>query len=181
MLTNLIAVALLPSASALALPTQPATAPAAMAAFCIGAESAVAYDSIPVVEPDFAAMEKARLVREQKASGKVKELKGKLAKVLASRTERDFVDAADEMALWVIAEQSIPEGIGVKAMAGELKDCFEALPKKGYACEATRTNNGVCFTPGRNAEFAYDSLLREVRKYSKIQLGDYRKVEFNAF
>ena len=101
--------------------------------------------SIPVVEPDFAAMEKARLVREQKASGKVKELKGKLAKVLASRTERDFVDAADEMALWVIAEQSIPEGIGVKAMAGELKDCFEALPKKGYACEATRTNNGVCF------------------------------------
>ena len=45
----------------------------------------------------------------------------------------------------------------------------------------TRTNKGVCYTPGKDVELALDSLLKELRTYSKIQLGDYRKVEFNAF
>ena len=66
-------------------------------------------------------------------------------------------------------------------MVADLKESYEALPKKGYACEATRTNKGVCFTPGKQAELAYESLLKQLRLYSKIQLGDYRRVEFNAF
>ena len=103
----------------------------------------------------------------------------------------------------------------MKTFVAELKDAFDALPKKSYACEMTRTNKGVCFTPGKDVELAFESLLKELRTYSvrgrgahprapitipplhmrltwsivrmrtefaqKIQLGDYRKVEFNAF
>ena len=35
--------------------------------------------------------------------------------------------------------------------------------------------------PMAGAELAYDSLIKELRKYTIIQLGDYRRVEFNAF
>ena len=77
--------------------------------------------------------------------------------------------------------RAVPEGIRIKAFVSELKESFEALPKKSYACEMTRTNKGVCYTPGKDVELALESLLKELRTYSKIQLGDYRKVEFNAF
>ena len=107
---------------------------------------------------------------------------------------------------------AVPEGIKVKLFVQDLKDAYESLPKKAYGCEMTRTNKGVCYTPGKNVELAFESLLKELRTYSvralppsppppmcppdgcadtpvlacgwpeqKIQLGDYRKVEFNAF
>lgn len=41
-----------------------------------------------------------------------------------------------------------------------------ALPKKGYACEKTRDNNGVCYTPGPPADGAYTAALKELRKYA---------------
>ena len=76
---------------------------------------------------------------------------------------------------------AVPEGIKLKPFVSDLKEAYEALPKKTYACEMTRTNKGVCYTPGKDVELAFESLLKELRTYSKIQLGDYRRVEFNAF
>ena len=93
----------------------------------------------------------------------------------------DFVSAADNLALWVIGEGSIPDGIKGKEFVKRITASLENLPKKAYACEPTRTNNGVCFTVGRKAEAAYDALIKQIRKYSVIQLGDYRRVEFQAF
>jgi len=156
-----------------------ATACGAVAALC--AERVSAYDAIPNIEPDFAAMELQREERMVKSRKKTIELRAKLRVMQDAKTGKDFAEAADDMALWVIGEGSVPEGIKLKPFVAELKDAYGALPTKGFACEMTRTNKGVCYTPGKDVELAFESLLKELRTYSKIQLGDYRKVEFNAF
>lgn len=69
----------------------------------------------------------------------------------------------------------------MKALVARLRETYENLPKRGFKCEPTRTNNGFCYSPGKGAELAYESLIKEIRKYSVIQLGDYRRVEFQAF
>ena len=61
---------------------------------------------------------------------------------------------------------AVPEGIKVKLFVQDLKDAYESLPKKAYGCEMTRTNKGVCYTPGKNVELAFESLLKELRTYS---------------
>ena len=40
---------------------------------------------------------------------------------------------------------------------------------------------GLCYTPGPGAELAFQGLMKQMRKYSMIQLGDFRKVEYAAF
>lgn len=157
-----------------------ATAGSAFAALAT-ASAASAYDAIPVVEADFAAAERARKEREALAKKRTESLLQKLAPLEAAKSEAEFVPACDDLALWVISETSIPEGIKVKELVKRITNSLEALPRKSYACEATRTNNGVCYTPGRQAEAAYDALIKQIRKYSVIQLGDYRRVEFQAF
>lgn len=157
-----------------------ATAGSAFAALAT-ASAASAYDAIPVVEADFAAAEKARKEREALAKRRTDSLLTKLRPLEAATSEAEFVPACDELALWVIAEGSIPEGIKVKELVKRITNSLEALPRKSYACEATRTNNGICYTPGRQAEAAYEALIKQIRKYSVIQLGDYRRVEFQAF
>ena len=157
-----------------------ATAGSAFAALAT-ASAASAYDAIPVVEADFAAAERARKEREALAKKRTESLLQKLAPLEAAKSEAEFVPACDDLALWVISETSIPEGIKVKELVKRITNSLEALPRKSYSCEATRTNNGVCYTPGRQAEAAYDALIKQIRKYSVIQLGDYRRVEFQAF
>jgi len=145
----------------------------------VGAASA--YDSIPVVEPDFAAMEQARKDRDKVASKKTLDLVKKLKPVEQATNEAEFITAADALALWVIGEGSVPDGIGVKNLVARIRLAYDALPKRSYPCEKTRTNGGVCYSPGKGAELAYEALLKEIRKYTVIQLGDYRRVEFQAF
>merc|ERR1719502_163904 len=159
--------------------TAVAAACGAFAALC--AERVNAYDAIPQIEPDFAAMELQREERLAKSRKKTAELRAKLKVMQEAKTGSVFIEAADDMALWVIGEGSVPEGIKMKPFVADLKEAFEALPKKSYACEMTRTNKGICYTPGKDVELAFEALLKELRTYSKIQLGDYRKVEFNAF
>merc|ERR1719478_262022 len=118
----------------------------------------MAYDSIPVVEPDFAAMEKARMEREQKSRKKTAELNVKFEKVFAAKNEQEWIDACDAVSLWVIGEGAVPEGIKIKQTVGELKKAYGKLPQKKFSCEATRTNQGVCYTPGKGAELAFESL-----------------------
>ena len=70
---------------------------------------------------------------------------------------------------------------GVKGVVKRIQIAFDDLPKRRYACEPTRTNGGVCYSPGKGAELAYEALIKQLRKYTIIQLGDYRRVEFQAF
>lgn len=157
-----------------------ATIGSAMAALAT-ATGASAYDAIPEVQTDFAASERLRKERADLDAKRTKKLLEKLAPLEASTNEADFITAADELALYVIGEGSVPEGIKVKEFVKRITGALEALPQKKYSCEATRTNNGICYTPGKGATAAYDSLIKQLRKYSMIQLGDYRKVEFKAF
>merc|ERR1711907_365175 len=113
--------------------------------------------------------EKQRAERLAKSNKKTAELNAKLRTLQDANNAKGFIEAADDMALWVIGEGSVPEGIRIKTFVAELKEAFEALPKKSYACEMTRTNKGVCYTPGKDVELALDSLLKELRTYSKIQ------------
>jgi len=154
-------------------------AAAGMLAF--GVHAAGAYDAIPNVEPDFAAMEKARAERAAKSAIKTKSLTDKTNLLFTAKNEDEWIAACDEVSLWVIGEGAVPEGIRIKQLVAEIKLAFANLPQKAYACEYTRTNKGICYTPGKGAELAFDSMLKELRKYSMIQLGDYRRVEFNAF
>lgn len=155
---------------------------AALATAALAAPAAVhAYDAIPTVEADFAEMERARNIRLAKAAKRAESLFAVVKKVEVTKTESEFVESMDALSLWVIGEGSIPEGVGVKELVKRLTVAYDALPKKNYACEATRTNNGICYTPGKGAELAYESTIKQIRKYSMIQLGDYRRVEFKAF
>ena len=187
-----------------------AVATALSAATALVADRAGAYDSIPQVEPDFAAMEKLREERLAKSAKKTVELKGKVSKVQAAKDGPTFIKATDEMAVWVIGEGSrapsrpepallvsawtrlqprspgalparpgdcaVPEGYKVKALVQDLKDAYDSLPKKSYACEMTRTNKGVCYTPGKDVELAFDALLKELRTYSVRDLERDRSV-----
>merc|ERR1719258_3257 len=85
------------------------------------------------------------------------------------------------LALWVIGKGFIPEGVPVKALVNRIRLAYEDLPRRPYSCAVTRTNNGVCYTPGKNVEAAYEACLKEIRQASLITLGDIRTVKFQAF
>ena len=72
----------------------------------LGADRVTAYDAIPTVEPDFAAMEKQRSERLAKSNKKTAELNAKLKVLQEATNAKGFIDAADDMALWVIGEGS---------------------------------------------------------------------------
>jgi len=154
---------------------------AAVAVATLFSGVAQAYDAIPTVEPDFAAMEQLRKERDASATKKTASLIKVLKPLEQSTTEAEFISAADTLALWVIGEGSVPDGIGVKTLVARIRLAYDSLPKRGFACPKTRTNNGYCYSPGKGAELAYEALLKEIRKYTVIQLGDYRRVEFQAF
>jgi len=142
---------------------------------------ASAYDAIPSVESNFA---EAELKRKQKDDNDRKltiELVKFLKKIEQSTTEADFIPACDALAVWVIGQGSVPDGIGIKNLVKRVTLAFDNLPKRSYKCEKTRDNGGYCYSPGRGAELAYEALIKVLRKYTIIQLGDYRRVEFNAF
>lgn len=151
------------------------------AAGLLSSAAANAYDALPSVEADFAEAEKRRKEKEARDVKKTAELVPLLKAIERSSTVDEFIPACDKLALWVIGEGSVPDGLGIKNIVARIKVAYDDLPKKGFKCEKTRDNNGICFGPGQEATGAYEALLRELRKYSMIQLGDYRKVEFRAF
>ena len=125
MLRIVMTLALLSCAAGLALPTRTAAAgaasPAAAAplgrrqavatafgavAALAGAGGANAYDAIPVIEPDFAAMELQRKERLAKSDKKTAELRKKINELAKATNGPDFIKAADDVALWVIGEGS---------------------------------------------------------------------------
>lgn len=159
------------------------SAGAALAASLLSSARANAYDSLPEVKADFAASEQARKEKEAKDKKLTAELVKLLKVIESSRTEAEFIPACDAMAVWVIGQGygAVPDGIGVKNLVARIKLSYDNLPKRSYKCEKTRDNNGICYSPGRGAELAYEALIKQIRKYTIIQLGDYRRVEFYSF
>jgi len=188
-------VLLLGCASALRLPSKSVTPSssgaiarrdvAAAAAGLLGAFAlplaAPAYDSVPTVDADFAKTEKERQERAAIAKKKTAEINQFIRSIETAADKGQFIEACDKYAVYIIGEGKFPEGVPIKPMVARIRDAYEDLPKKKFRCPATRDNNGVCYSPGQDAEEAYEALIKQIRKYSLILVGDYRTVTFKAF
>ena len=143
------------------------------------ATPAFAYDAIPEVAADFEALEKARSASLAADKIKAKDLMSKVAKIEAATSPQEFVAAADQVALWVIGNGKFPEGVKVKGVVERVKIAYDDQPVIRYPCKNNRS--GQCERHDIAVEDAMQQLMNQMRKYSMIQLGDYRKVEFKAF
>ena len=93
-------------------------------------------------------------------------IRPQLKAVAAATTAGEFSDAADQLVLWIISKGEIPEGVDAKAIRDVLRTAYLALPQRAYGCEMTRTNKGICYSPGEPADSAYESALKYLRKYA---------------
>uniref|UniRef100_A0A7S4B5R8 Uncharacterized protein n=1 Tax=Chrysotila carterae TaxID=13221 RepID=A0A7S4B5R8_CHRCT len=156
---------------------------AALGALSGGVSQAFAYDSIPTATPDFAAAEKARKEREVLIEKETAALIPYVEKIEAATNADTFEKAADELALYVIGKGAIADGVNIKRLVARIRTAYEALPQFGYTCPKgqEKRDNALCYSPGVTVENAYGSLMKELRKYSMIQLGDFRKVQMSQF
>lgn len=125
-----------------------------------------AYDSISSEQADFEAMEKLRKERAARLEKNNNEIKPYLVSLSGSKDVETYAKEADKLSLYIIGKGELPEGINPGQVRDVIQDTYEALPKKGYLCEPTRSNNGVCFAPGPPADDAYKACINELRKYS---------------
>lgn len=72
---------------------------------------------------------------------------------------------------WLTAEDTspLPEGFKTRELISSIRAAKEALPQVSYACEMTRTNGGVCFSAGRQAEGAYQAFLAQLKARAPLQ------------
>jgi len=143
--------------------------------------AAPAYDAIPDVDPDFEKMQKLREERTAEARKKTVVFNGYIKEIEAAADKDAYIAAADKFALFIIGEGKFPEGANIKGIVKRITLAYEDLPQKKYRCAPTRTNNGVCTTPGKDVEDAYQALVNQIDKYSRIVVGDYRTVTYKAF
>ena len=127
---------------------------------------AYAYDSVPTISPDFDKLEKKRIAREEMEKKNRARIQPHLDEVAAAVTPQAYTDACDKLAVYIIGEGALPSGIDAAEVRDVVQDTYEALPQVGFACEKTRTNNGVCYSPGPLADDANKATLYELRKYA---------------
>ena len=116
------------------------------------------------------------------AKNKLK-IKPYLDEVARATNQNEFADATDKLAAFVIGEGRIPEGVEPTRLRDVIVDSYKSLPltvkyKVGEKpppglplCEATRTNGGVCYSPGALAEDSYRTVIGELRTYAKSKGG----------
>ena len=138
---------------------------AAAAAFAFPADGR-AYDSIAPVQADLAELEKKRKAREEVMKRAKQEIKPLLRTISSAATPADYSDAVDQLTVWLIGKGSLPEGIDAGAVRDVIQDTYESLPQRAYACEMTRTNKGICFSPGEPADSAYKASIGQLRKFA---------------
>jgi len=126
----------------------------------------LAYDTAPDNTIDVAALEKARAEKEKQNKKNRAELEPYLKKISGATDKNSFADAADSFTLWLIGKGYFPEGLNARGIKERIEESYNSLPKKGYGCERTRDNNGVCFSPGEPADSAYKAAIDNLRKYS---------------
>ena len=137
---------------------------AATAAVATPLKSALAYDTVPQQDADFAAMEKARLERAARGQKNRQRIKPLVDAITAATDQQTFASASDKLSVWLIGEGKLPEGIDAVIVRDTIVDAYKALPQKSYYCEMTRTNQGICYSPGPIADDSYTAVLRELRK-----------------
>ena len=127
---------------------------------------ATAYDTVPQQTADFEKAEKLRLARAAAIKKNKEAIKPMLDAVKRATTNAEYSDGVEQLTVWIIGKGSLPEGIDAREVRDVIQDTWEALPVKAYACEMTRTNKGICYSPGEPADSAHDSALTELRKYA---------------
>lgn len=140
---------------------------AALAATVAAAAAPVvagAYDTIPEVSGDFKDMEKARAEFQKELEKNRAEIAPYVKKITATTTAKDFSMAADEFSVWLIGHPQMPQGIAAGPIKEQIADTYNSLPKRSFACEKTRNNNGICFSPGEPADSSYKSVIDYLRK-----------------
>lgn len=149
----------------------------------LATSAAVAYDEIPVATADFAEAEKKRKAREDLIKKETALLQPYVKAIEKAQSAEEFEKAADSFALYIIGQGKITDGVKVKELASRIRAAYETLPQFGYRCPKgeEKRDGGLCYTPGPGAELAFQGLMKQMRKYSMIQLGDFRKVEYAAF
>ena len=114
---------------------------------------------------DFAANEAARESNARRVNAGRAQFDAKIFAVEQSFTEREFVTASDELALYVIGQGRIPEGIPISIAVARIRAAYNILPRYSYPCESGGRTQ--CFTHAAQVEASYAALLRELRKYSR--------------
>ena len=154
---------------------------------------ASAYDSIPTAAsaPDPANLaaerEKRKQILREKAAKKNAEAMALSEKVASATTAMGFVDATDALSAWIVGQGAprtcigacqwltaddvapLPEGFKTRELVASIRSAKEALPQIAYACEMTRTNKGICFSAGKQAEAAYQAFLAELKTRAPLQ------------
>ena len=153
---------------------------------------AAAYDAIPAATaPDPAALAEERAKKkkalQQRASKTNAEALALANAVSATTTSAAFVNALDRLSVWVVGQGSprtcigacqwltaedsspLPEGFRTRELVLAVKATKDALPRIAYECEMTRTNQGICYSAGSQAEAAYQAFLAELKKRAPLQ------------
>jgi len=167
---------------------------AAAASVFSGALQACAYDTIPVVEPDFAAAEKLRKEREVAAAANIKALKPYLSAIGNAKNGKEWEDAADNLSVYVIgcpradpkgtsSRKACLDGVPIKSVAATVKETYETLPRFYFRCPPgeEKRDGSDCSSPGLSVDNSYASLIKELRRGTVIQTGDFRRVELFQF
>jgi len=168
----------------------------AAAAVSIGrlASAARAYDSIPSVETDFGAAERARKEREVLGQQNQVKLDPYIKKLNSASTGKDFEAAADDLSLYVIgcpradpkgtsSRKACLDGVPIKEIVGRIREDYDTLPLFYFKCPKgqERRDGTLCRSPGLSVEDSFQALMKELRKGTVIQTGDFRRVELNQF
>ena len=153
---------------------------------------ASAYDSIPTAASAptaklAAEREKRKQILREKAAKKNAEATALADKVASATTAMGFVDATDALSAWIVGQGAprtcigacqwltaddvapLPEGFKTRELVASIRSAKEALPQIAYACEMTRTNKGICFSAGKQAEAAYQAFLAELKTRAPLQ------------
>jgi len=109
-------------------------------------------------------MEKKRLAREALAAKNRARIEPYLKALQLANDEKTFSDAADNLAVWLVGESSLPEGLDAPEIRDQIVESYKTLPLLyQYKCAKTRDNGGVCLTPGLRADDSYKTALNTLR------------------
>jgi FKBP-type peptidyl-prolyl cis-trans isomerase FkpA len=121
-------------------------------------------------ESAFAAAEAARAASARRIDAAKSGFEARVAVVERAFAAAAFVDACDDLALYVIGEGRIPEGARLGIAVGRIRSTYNALPSYPVPCEGVGNGRGgtkQCYTHAPAAEKAYSALLRELKKYAR--------------
>lgn len=147
------------------------------------AAPATAYDALPEVDGLSAELEKKRKERAAMIEKNKAKIKPYLDAIAAATDQTSFAAATDSLSVYIIGEGRLPEGVEPPRVRDVIVDAYKSLPltvrytKREAAppglppCEETRTNGGVCYSPGAVAEDSLKTSLKELRKVAASRSG----------